>query len=399
MDNIILKSRNSALYILMTALVIGLSGCTSWIDRDGKAPIEESDSDRIENMIAVACAPGGGRKVTLGRNEKRDDGRWMIDRAILVPSDFTLELDGACVELRPGTRDNIVRNAGASATGIVMPDRNIRIVGKNGAVLSGGCGNYFSPNRSGDSNGWRSMGILFSGVENYEMSGFMMKETQCWGISQENGCSKGYVHDIVFDDTNINRNQDGIDVRKGCHDILIENISGVTGDDTVALTGLRRPAGQPRLHNGFKYPVQIGGWWPTDDDDIHDITVRNIRARSAGGDGLVRLLVQDGVKMYNITVSNIVDTTTGEQLRAKAAIRIGDSRFWSMRKNEMGEMHHITISDVDAKGNVGVSIKGPISDSKITGIKVPEGVPRYSISAPLERVYMEPGSSNRMCTR
>ena len=386
-----LKSRkaNLALHSLMAAVAMGLTACSTWVDRDGRAPIEESDSDRIENAIAVACAPGGSRKVTLGRNDRREDGCWMIDRAILVPSDFTLELDGSRVELRPGTRDNIIRNAGAAATGIIMPDRNIRIIGKNGALLCGGCGNYFSPNRSGDSNGWRSMGILFSGVSNYEISGFTMKETQCWGISQENGCSNGHVHDIAFDDTNINRNQDGIDVRKGCHDILIENISGVTGDDTVALTGLRRPADQPRLRNGFKYPVQIGGWWPTDNDDIHDITVRNIRARSAGGDGLVRLLVQDGVKMYNITVSNIVDTTTGDQLRAKAAIRIGDSRFWSMRKNEMGEMHHIAISDVDAKGNVGVAIKGPISDSRITGIKVPEGTPRYCITAPMERVWVE----------
>ena len=152
-----MERRKSALYILVLSALAGLSGCTTWIDRDGKAPIEESDSDRIENAIAVACAPGGCRKVALGRNDRRDDGRWMIDRAILVPGDFTLELDGAYVELRPGTRDNIIRNAGAVAAGIVMPNRNIRIIGKNGAVLSGGCGNYFSPNRSGDSNGWRSM--------------------------------------------------------------------------------------------------------------------------------------------------------------------------------------------------------------------------------------------------
>lgn len=31
-------------------------------------------------------------------------------------------------------------------------------------------------------------------------------------------------------------NQDGVDVRKGCHNLVIENISGVTGDDAVALT-------------------------------------------------------------------------------------------------------------------------------------------------------------------
>ena len=303
--------------VFLLALAVGTASCTSWKDRDGSVPHQESDSDRIETAIAVACAPGGSRRVTLARNVKREDGRWMIDRAILLPSDFTLELDGAWIELAPGTRDNIIRNAGAVATGVVRPNRNIRILGRNGAVLCGGRGNYFSPCRSGDSNGWRAMGILFAAVTDYEIAGFLMKETQCWGISQENGCARGHVHDIEFDSTNVNRNQDGIDVCKGCHDILIENVYGVTGDDTVALTGLRRPADRSRSAQVFKYPCQIGGWWPTDDDDIHDITVRNVRARSAGGDGVVRLLVQDGVKIAGMTTADRKGFVSAEQALLK----------------------------------------------------------------------------------
>ena len=41
-------------------------------------------------------------------------------------------------------------------------------------------------------------------------------------------------------------NQDGLDLRQGCHDIAIENITGYTGDDLVALTdivGKGQPAG------------------------------------------------------------------------------------------------------------------------------------------------------------
>lgn len=376
--------------VFLLALAVGTAACTSWKDRDGSVPHQESDSDRIETAIAVACAPGGSRRVTLARNVKREDGRWMIDRAILLPSDFTLELDGAWIELAPGTRDNIIRNAGAVATGVVRPNRNIRILGRNGAVLCGGRGNYFSPCRSGDSNGWRAMGILFAAVTDYEIAGFLMKETQCWGISQENGCARGHVHDIEFDSTNVNRNQDGIDVRKGCHDILIENVYGVTGDDTVALTGLRRPADRSRSAQVFKYPCQIGGWWPTDDDDIHDITVRNVRARSAGGDGVVRLLVQDGVKMYNVVVSNIVDTTVGErQLRAKGTIRVGDVRYWSMQCAAPGDMHHVKVEDVEAKGHVGVLISGPVSDSVFRNVRVPDGTEKYKVSVPLERSVLE----------
>ena len=124
----------------LAALAVGTAGCTTWKDRDGSVPLRESDSDRIEAAIAVACAQGS-RLVTLGRNERREDGRWMIDRAILLPDDFWLKLDGAWIELLPGTKDNIIRNAGAASTGTVAPNRNIRILGRNGAVLCGGRGN------------------------------------------------------------------------------------------------------------------------------------------------------------------------------------------------------------------------------------------------------------------
>ena len=348
-----------------------------------------SDSDRLEAAIKAACAPGGTRRVVIGANPARKDGNWLIDRAILLPDEFTLELDGAWVELAPGVRDNLIRNAGAVATGHVTPNRGIRVLGRNGATLCGGRGNHYAPNRSGDANGWRTVGILFAGVTDYELAGFTMRETQCWAISQENGCARGHVHDIVFADTNLNRNQDGIDVRKGCHDIVIENISGVTGDDTVALTGLRRPKDAPRRTTSRKLPIQIGGWWPTDDDDIHDITIRNVRARSAGGDGVIRLLTQDGIKMYNIVVSNVVDTTSGSQKRAQATIRIGDVNYWTIKRNELGEMHHVTVTDVDAKGRVGVWIKGPLADSAVTNIRVPEGTKKYDVSVPVERVKFD----------
>ena len=360
------------------------------LDRIATPPgANATDSDRLEAAISAACAPGGSRRLVLGANPARTGGRWLIDRALLLPDDFTLELDGAWVELAPGMRDNLIRNAGAVTTGSVTPNRGIRILGRNGATLCGGRCNHYAPYRSGDANGWRSIGILFAGVTDYEIAGFTMRETQCWAISQENGCARGHVHDIVFADTNLNLNQDGIDVRKGCHDIVIENISGVTGDDTVALTGLRRPKDAPRRKNNRKQPMQIGGWWPMEDDDIHDITVRNIRARSAGGDGVIRLLTQDGIRMYNIVVSNVVDTTSGSERRAQATIRIGDVSYWSIRRNELGEMHHVTVTDVEAKGRVGVWIKGPLADSAVTNIRVPEGTKKYDISVPVERVSLD----------
>lgn len=354
-------------------------------------PVYGGDSDNIDARIAEACQPGGSRTVTLGRNPQREDGVWMTTRAILLPDDFTLVLDNCRVELAPGTRDNIIRNAGALGYRRITPNRNIKVLGKGDAVLCGGKSNHFAPTRSGDWNGWRSMGILFASVTGYELAGFTMEETQCWGISQESGCSRGRVHDIRFRDTNKMLNQDGIDVRKGCHDIVIENISGVCGDDMVALTGIRKPTGTPQS-KGFSC-YQISGCWPEADDDIHDIVIRNIRARSSGGNGIIRLLTQDGIKMHHITISNVVETadvTRGEPT-CKGTLRVGDTGYWSIRCCEMGEMRDIVIRDVKSASKVGVLIRGKLADSSILGVTVPSGAEKYKIVAPIRNVSLDEG--------
>ena len=350
-------------------------------DRHLKAP-SSADSDAIERRIAAACADGS-RAVTLTRNASAADGAWRLTRAILVPDDFTLVFDGCRVELVDGTKDNIVRNAGAKE-GACVPNRGIRILGRNGAVLSGGRRNHYLPRRSGDPNGWRSVGILLCDVSDYEVGGFAMEETQCWAISQER-CSRGRVHDIVFGSTDVMFNQDGVDVRKGCHDLVIENISGSTGDDAVALTAYRDPVGAPA-----RYGMQIGGNADRGAaDDVFNVTIRNVHARSAGGHGVIRLLACDGIKMHHVVVEDVVDTAAGAEKRPQATIRLGDVHYHKVRPCAMGEMHHVTVRNVTASGPVAVWVKGPICDSSIVGIRETSGGRKYDITAPIERVVLD----------
>ena len=346
-----------------------------------------ADSDAIAARIAAACADGS-RTVTLARNSASPDGIWRLTRAILVPSDFTLVFDGCRVELADGVQDNLVRNAGA-AEGACVPNRGIRLLGRNGALLSGGRRNHYHPRRSGDVNGWRTVGILFCDVSDYEIGGFSMGETQCWAISQER-CCRGRVHDLVFGSTNLLFNQDGVDVRKGCHDLTIENISGSTGDDVVALTAYRDPPGTPPHYN-----MQIGGDEDLGErDDVYNVTIRHVHAKSAGGHGVIRLLTCDGIRMHHITVEDIVDTATGDDRRPQATIRLGDVNYHVTRRCAMGEMHHVTVKDVTASGPLAVWIKGPMSDSSVTGIRTAPGGRKYDISAPIERVITDETSAH-----
>ena len=358
------------------------------------------DSSTIEAMIAKACAPGGARTVTLARNPASPEGTWTLDRAILLPDDFTLVVKDCTVEIGPGVRDNIIRNIGAVPCAIVT-NRNITVRGEGLAVLSGGTGVHFDP--PGDKMGWRTIGVLFCAVEGFAIENLTIRESHAWGISVEHGACRGRIAGIRFEDTNRYPNQDGIDVRKGAHDIVIENISGVTGDDAVALTGIRRPTRLPPetpmpntkeeaaklFANKRKLSMQIGGDGVRADDDIHHVTIRNVHATSKGGHGVIRLLCQGGVKLHHVDISNVVDTAGTDDPRAQATIRIGDRIFHKTRRCEMGEMHHVFVRGVKASGKVAVWVKGPLCDSEVVSVTESSGGAKYDITAQIENVVLD----------
>lgn len=349
-----------------------------------------SDSDRIEAAIAAALKVGVNSIEIPRVDLVHGKTEWLIDRAILIPSDFTLLLNDCLIRLSPGTQDNIITNAGARTTPL-SENNNIRIIGKGNATLSGGLEAHFDP--PGDKSGFQTIGILLFNTKHFTIDGFQMEETQAWAISVENGCAYGRIANIDFSNTNKYPNQDGVDVRKGCHDIVIENITGITGDDVVALTGLR--SNDPTVD---KVRMQIGGNGITEADDIYNITINNIKAKCVGGHAMVRLLNQDGIKMYNIVVSNVTDTSSDGEVfpntkrnRHAAAIRIGEERYWTIRPNVLGETYNIFVDNVISRAEVIVLINGTLKNSvlkNIIGYGGNSQIVKYG-NAPVESVSLE----------
>ena len=349
-----------------------------------------SDSDRIEAAIAYAVKTGINSIEIPRADLVRGKTEWLIDRAILVPSGFTLNLNDCLIRLASGTRDNIITNSGARTTPL-SENKNIRILGKGNVVLSGGMEAHFDP--PGDKSGFRTIGVLLYNTKHFTIEGFKMEETQAWAISVENGCAYGRIANIDFYNTNKYPNQDGVDIRKGCHDIVIENITGITGDDVVALTGLRI-SDSSKIGNC----MQVGGDGMTENDDIYNITVNNIKAKCVGGYAMVRLLNQDGIKLYNIFVSNVFDTSidgeifpTAKRNRHSAAIRIGEDRYWTIRPNILGETYNIFVDNVISRAEVIVLINGTLKNSVLRNIVGWGGnsqLVKYG-SAPVESVSID----------
>ncbi len=313
-------------------------------------------------------------------------GNYLIDTAIRIPSNFTLILEEAHLRLADGCYSNIFINENQdSALGKTTEgtDTNIAIIGRGTAILDGGEYNGLSE-RNHMQNGlppiWKNNLILFTNV-----NGFMIKNISCrnqrWWALNFVYCANGYLGNIDFcaNDTAIDRegniyhglkhsrykeilvkNADGIDLRQGCHHITIENITGFTEDDSIALTGLNW-----HLENHFK----VEGL----PSDISDITIRNIATAAFCTN--VRLLNQGEIKLHDITIDGVYDTSAGSphMERGIHAVRVGDTNMYGTRHATEDETYNITIKNVRSRGKYAVALAGEMKNLVMYGIECEDG--------------------------
>ncbi|MBQ6472637.1 MAG: hypothetical protein IJJ33_11680 [Victivallales bacterium] len=356
---------------------------------------EGSDSRRIGAAI-LAALHSGERRVTIPARRpdtlaERD--YWLIDEAILLPDGMELVLDGCRVKLSDQARDNFIRtsNCGFGVTQI-SPVRRVRVVGRGNAVLEGAD----HPRATGDAGkglgvrtygtdagkpgekqtgDWRNVGVLLVRAEDFLIENLTIRNYHCWGISLEK-CANGKVRGIRFE-TREKRlvdgvlqpmlNQDGLDIRKGCHHLEIEDITGQTGDDVVALTAIHP---EIREIGAYTYTEVSGCPEPLSDNDIHDIRLRHIHGYSTGGHQIVRLLNSCGLKLYNIDLEDVRDTSADAEsgVVCAVAVKIGDKNVAWGGVTPLGDTFNIRVRQVDSRCRQCVLIAGSLCDSTITDV-------------------------------
>lgn len=346
---------------------------------------------------------------------------WLLDNAILLPENTVIVLQNCKLKLSDRCRDNFFRSANCGL-GIEFPERikNIHIRGEGLCVLEGAdhpravgdsskllhapCPHYpedickiadwipeerrtpetidFSDvhnhsygtdaGKEGESQygDWRGIGILFANVENFSISNVRLVDYHGWGISVEE-CANGRIEKIDFDacmhkeiDGMVMNmeNQDGVDIRNGCHHIVISDITGHTGDDVVALTAI---AANPKYKPGgsLKSTNVMHNDWTKREKDIHDIVIRNVVAHSYLC-YIVRLLPAM-TKIYNIVIDGIIDTSPNFNT-ASGTLLLGDIGAYG--DNMPDSMRNITISNIVCNSSRAVTIEGFLTDSVITNV-------------------------------
>ncbi len=327
----------------------------------------DTDSRSIQNAVDAAESGACRTVIIPRRNERTGLDEWMIDKSILLPSDITVILDDCHLTLVEGVYENIFRNRNMYTEHSLKPEgrqRGIRIIGRGEAILDGGKGNDLRESNS-RKDGRPSIRfnnfVLLHNVHDYVLENFKCVNMRWWAINQI-ACKHGRLSNLSFFNGDIIPNQDGINCRIGCSHILIENITGRTGDDVVALSAFPLGGDSQLMPEGV-------------DVDIHDITVRNVRANTK--QTLVSLRNTDGAKMYRISIENIADSDEG--YRPWGIVRIGENNYFRERTSVLGETYDINVRGVHSLACGTVYIGAALKDSHISDVYA-GGTSLYAVS-------------------
>ena len=380
---------HTACYLLAAASCIGHAQAGA--DAISPNDFQGTDSERINQAIAAAAETG--QRVVVPRQNRAANGTrdvWLLDSAILVRSGTVLELENCRLKLSDRCRDNFIRsaNCGLGITEI-QPMENIHIRGIGRVVLEGAD----NPRATGDSakvlgertfgtdagksgesptGDWRNIGILLAHVTHFSLENLHLREAHGWSISLER-CAQGTLRDLSFEadehrEVNGKRrtylNQDGINLRQGCHDITLENITGHSGDDLIALTNILRK--DPVAGSTESMMVSAANNRGEGQDDIRHVTIRNVRGHTAGGHHIVRFLNAGGLKIHDVVLDGLIDTSTGRP--AKAAVKIGDSNPAWGGVTPLGDTYRLIINNVISRAEHTILIGGSLSESVIANV-------------------------------
>ncbi|MBN2329574.1 MAG: hypothetical protein JXR73_20705 [Candidatus Omnitrophica bacterium] len=400
--------KNSTLYVpsvFAAAVIVFCSIASSRADAAAEQPrayreeltvspnsFQGTDVERINQAIRTASQ--NGLRVVIPRLNVKQDSEsqtWMLDSAILVEDNTVLELNNCHIKLSDRCRDNMIRSANCRL-GItdIRPMKHIHIYGI-GSVLLEGADN---PRATGDSaktlgkhsygtdaarpgesqtGDWRNIGILLSYVEHFSIQNLQIKDSHCWAISLER-CSFGKVIDIHFSSTGYKEingvretilNQDGLDLRQGCHDIHIERISGQTGDDLVALTNINNK--NAKAGSQTSTMVSAANCRENGFDDIRNIFIKQITGFSQGGHHVVRFLNAGGLRLYNIVLDGLIDTSPPGQ-PCKATLKIGDANPKWGGVTPLGDTNRLLINNITGTSTHTILIAGSLTDSCISNV-------------------------------
>ena len=349
--------------------------------------VGKTDSHSINNAVREAIKSGKRRVVIPRINERTGKEQWDIDEAIILFSNIEIVLDNCYIRQVDGSIDNVFRNFDDDNVRKTLAEEqeNIIIRGLGNAVIDGGIMNGLIEATS-QKNGMPHIEmnniIRLHNLKGLKLLDFTILNQRWWAVNLL------YVEEALISGLNIVcgpdcPNQDGIDIRSGCNNIMIENIFGQSGDDFIALTGFYGG------RESKKYAVMGKSI------DIHDIIIKNIVATSSDC-AIIALRNHDGVKLYNITVDTVHDALSSQtnfknkpnffnrfefnSYRSSkspyATVRVGQDNYIHISECKSGDVFGLHVTNIHSRINTAIMLNESIENSYFGNIYAENGVDR-----------------------
>ena len=318
------------------------------------------DADTVQNAVNYAAKEKIGCVVIPAWNVRTQCDKWVFEKAVKVPSDMTIVFLHSYIQHQDFMYENLFTNSRAyenEGRCIAHEEHDLTFTGIGDAVLDGAkqnglkektCFLYGLPDKRPNAT------VLFNNVRNLVLENFQIRNSRWYGTYFIH-CDTVRVSNIDLDNGEDFCNRDGVDIRQGNHNFLVENITGTTGDDTVALNNLGNDGNDGRYVEGK-------------DVDTLNMVIRNIKS-DAGRWFTVRLLCQDRHLEQYFTLDTIMDVSRREnQKRVDAVVMVGSHEYHYKIPAELGDLAHLTIRDVYSRANYGVALGGYSDDVDISNV-------------------------------
>ena len=390
----ILKSFLS--YSLIVLYVLISNSCSTQIENSSIVQInpnqfEGTDIQRIQS--AINAAKGTSNKIVIPSRNANGTNVWLLDSAILLPGNMTVILDNCTLQLSDKCRDNMFRsnNVGIGITDPVW-NKDINIFGIGDVYLKGAN----NPRATGDSQrtlaldpaeekkaknwrvsygsdagkegvkqkgDWRNIMILMAYVDGFKLKNVNIENAHAWAVSFERTINAEisdirftcYETQIVNGNEVFVANRDGIDLRHGCKNFRIDNVSGITGDDFIALSTLGLYSENPEGGSVNSTMVSSRTWNATE-DDTEQIFITNIVCKSSTR--AVAIRANDVASINNVYINGVIFNG------GYNAMLVGGKGYG--HDSQPGKINNIHAMNIIGDGQSLIRIEEAISDCSFT---------------------------------
>lgn len=371
----------------------------------GKEPVTPNqfsgtDTERIQQAVDAAKAHGG--IVRIPAYNANGGFIWKLDEAILLPGNTTVMFDNCTLQLSDVCRDNMFRS-GNVGEGITQPGwlQNIHLVGIGKVVLKGAD----NPRSTGDgarrltldpdkeiANGnrrvsygsdaahpdrkqtgdWRNVMILIAQVDGFTLKNVRIENSHAWAVSFEKTRNAELSDIELYNPEEITVqgrtvkvfNKDGIDLRQGCKNFRIQNISGFTADDFIALSSLDVTPGLTRSNGSLASTMVTRAGWYGPEDDIEQIFITNINCRSICR--AIAIRASDSAGVHHVYINGLVSQEVKGEGGKHNALLVGGKGYGEL--SHPGKINNIYAMNITTAGHAAVMIEAPAADCHFMNI-------------------------------